>query len=105
MMNTIQTESVSGFRNNYDTVLKKLIHGPLLLLQRSTVAAVVVSPEEWNDLKARLATQEQENRELKTQLRNALLDKYSLEMRYVPGMAIPWEQVQQELNAAEPVHA
>jgi PHD/YefM family antitoxin component YafN of YafNO toxin-antitoxin module len=104
-MSTIQTESVSGFRNNYDTVLKKLVNGPVLLLQRSTLAAVVVSREEWNDIQTRLAAQEQEITALKMELRNALLDKHSLEMRYVPEMAIPWEQVQHELNAAEPVHA
>jgi hypothetical protein len=104
-MNTIQTESVSRFRNYYDAVLKKLINGPVLLLQRSTVAAVVVSPTEWNDLKAQLAAQEQEIRELKIQLRNALMDKYSVEMQHVPDMAIPWEQIQQELTEAEPVHA
>ena len=104
-MGTIQTESVTSFRNNYDAVLKKLVQGPVLLLQRSTLAAVVVSADDWNELQTQLITQEQENRELKTQLRNALLDKYSLEMQYVPAMAIPWEQVQQELSAAEPVHA
>jgi PHD/YefM family antitoxin component YafN of YafNO toxin-antitoxin module len=104
-MNTIQTESVSRFRNYYDAVLKKLVHGPVLLLQRSTVAAVVVSPEEWNDLKAQLAGQEQEIQELKKQLRNTLLDKYSLEMRHVAGVAVPWEAVQQESGDPEPVHA
>lgn len=103
-MHTIQTESVSGFRSSYDAVLKKLVNGPVLLLQRSTLAAVVVAGEEWNDLQARLAAQQQEITALKTQLRNALLDKHSIEMQHVPGAAIPWEQVQQEGSPLEPVH-
>lgn len=53
-MNTIQTESVSGFRDNYDAVLKKLNDGPVLLLQRSRLAAVLVSHEEWNRIAAKL---------------------------------------------------
>jgi prevent-host-death family protein len=104
-MSTIQTESVTGFRNNYEAVLKKLVNGPILLLQRSTLAAVVVSASDWNELQARLATQEQEIATLKTQLRNALLDKHSLEMRHIPGVAVPWEEVQQELGTQELVHA
>ena len=103
-MSTIQTESVSGFRSSYDTVLKKLVNGPVLLLQRSTLAAVVVAGEEWNELQARLVAQQQEISALKTQLRNALLDKRSLEMQHVSGQAIPWEQVQQEVSPLEPVH-
>ncbi len=103
-MRTIQTESVSGFRSSYDAVLKKLVNGPVLLLQRSSLAAVVVAGEEWNDLQARLAAQQQEISALKMQLRNALLDKRSLEMQHVPGQAMSWEQVQQVVSPLEPVH-
>jgi PHD/YefM family antitoxin component YafN of YafNO toxin-antitoxin module len=53
-MNAIQTESVSGFRDKYDAVLKKLSDGPVLLLQRSRLAAVLVSHEEWNRIAMRL---------------------------------------------------
>jgi len=53
-MNTIQTESVSGFRDKYDAVLKKLSEGPVLLLQRSRLAAVLVSHEEWNRIAKKL---------------------------------------------------
>lgn len=53
-MNTIQTESVSGFRDKYDTVLKKLSDGPVLLLQRSRLAAVLVSHAEWNRIATKL---------------------------------------------------
>ncbi len=49
-MNTIQTESVTGFRNNYREVLEKVANSPVLLLQSSRVAAVLVSAEEWNQL-------------------------------------------------------
>jgi len=58
-LNTIQTESVSGFRDQYDAVLKKLSDGPVLLLQRSHLAAVLVSPEEWNRIAAKLKRLEQ----------------------------------------------
>jgi PHD/YefM family antitoxin component YafN of YafNO toxin-antitoxin module len=104
-MDAIQTQSVSSFRNNYDAVLKKLPAGPVLLLQRSTLAAVVVLPEEWNALQTQLNAQAKEIVALKTQLRNAILDKHALEIQYVPGMSIPWEQVQQELKEQEAVHA
>ncbi len=46
----IQTESVSGLRNNYEKVLKQLSSGPVLLLQRSKLAAVLVAPDTWNAL-------------------------------------------------------
>ena len=58
-MNTIQTESVSGFRDQYDAVLKKLSDGPVLLLQRSRLAAVLVSHEEWNRIAIKLKRLEQ----------------------------------------------
>lgn len=53
-MQTIQTESVSGFRNNYKVALTKVESGPVLLLQNSKAAAVLVSVEEWNTIAARL---------------------------------------------------
>jgi PHD/YefM family antitoxin component YafN of YafNO toxin-antitoxin module len=54
-----QTESVSGFRDHYDAVLKQLNDGPVLLLQRSRLAAVLVSHEEWNRIAAKLKRLEQ----------------------------------------------
>ncbi|MFN8493211.1 MAG: type II toxin-antitoxin system prevent-host-death family antitoxin [Caldilineaceae bacterium] len=48
-MNTIHSESVSTFRNHYREVLAKVqADGPILLLQNSQVAAVLVSLEQWN---------------------------------------------------------
>jgi PHD/YefM family antitoxin component YafN of YafNO toxin-antitoxin module len=58
-MNPIQTESVSGFRDHYDDVLKQLNDGPVLLLQRSRLAAVLVSHEKWNRIAAKLKRLEQ----------------------------------------------
>lgn len=49
-MNTIQTESVTGFRNNYKEVLQRVATSPVMLLQQSRVAAVLVSADEWNQL-------------------------------------------------------
>jgi len=54
MMNIVQTESVSGFRSNYDAVPKNLTKGPVFLLQRSSLAAILVAPEEWNAMIERL---------------------------------------------------
>ncbi len=43
-----QTEAISNFKNRCDDVLTKLQQGPVLLLQRSQPAAVLVDPEAWN---------------------------------------------------------
>ncbi|MCE7987633.1 MAG: type II toxin-antitoxin system Phd/YefM family antitoxin [Caldilinea sp. CFX5] len=53
-MQAIQTESVSGFRNNYKVALTKVENGPVLLLQNSKATAVLVSVEEWNTIASRL---------------------------------------------------
>lgn len=53
-MSIVQTESVSGFRSNYEAILKKLVKGPVFLLQRSSLAAILVSPQEWNAMIERL---------------------------------------------------
>jgi PHD/YefM family antitoxin component YafN of YafNO toxin-antitoxin module len=50
----IQTESISNFRNNYSTVLERLHTGPLLLMQHSKVAGVLLSQEEWNAISERI---------------------------------------------------
>lgn len=50
----IQTESISNFRSNYSTVLERLNAGPLLLMQHSKVAGVLLSQEEWNTISERL---------------------------------------------------
>ncbi len=47
-MHPIQAESISDFRENHQSILKKVADGPVLLLHESSVAAVLVSPERWN---------------------------------------------------------
>ncbi len=54
-MNAIYTESISDFRNSYDAALRKLALGPVLLMQRSKPAAVLVLPERWNAIAEELA--------------------------------------------------
>lgn len=44
----LQTESITNFRVNYRDVLKRTLTAPVLLLQKSTLAGVLVSPDEWN---------------------------------------------------------
>lgn len=43
-----QTEAISNFKNHCDEVLTKVRRGPVLLLQRSQAAAVLVDPVTWN---------------------------------------------------------
>ena len=47
-MNIIQSEAVSSFRDHYKAIFKQLERGPVLLLQNSKVAAVLVDPAQWN---------------------------------------------------------
>jgi len=43
-----QTEAISNFKNHDAEVLAKLQQGPVLLLQGSQPAAVLVDPAAWN---------------------------------------------------------
>ena len=45
-MDHIQSESVSGFRIKYKEIIRKAAISPVLLLQHSQLAAVVISPDE-----------------------------------------------------------
>ena len=49
-----QIESVSTFRANQEVVLSKVKTGPVLLMQRSHPACVMVDPQEWNAIAAEL---------------------------------------------------
>lgn len=49
-----QTDTISNLKNNQATVLAKVSHHPVLLLQNSKPIAVLVSPEEWNRTALRL---------------------------------------------------
>lgn len=48
MLPISQTETISNFKNHDAEVLTKLQQGPVLLLQGSQPAAVLVDPAEWN---------------------------------------------------------
>lgn len=48
MLSMPQTEAISNFKNSCDAVLSKMRKGPVLLLQRSQAAAVLVEPGMWN---------------------------------------------------------
>ena len=50
-----QFESVSNFRNHYNTILQKMAGGPLYLLQYSSPAAVLLHPKQWDAILERLA--------------------------------------------------
>lgn len=49
-----QLETVTEFRANYRSTFDKLANGPVFLLQRSDVAAVLLSREEYNALLERI---------------------------------------------------
>jgi prevent-host-death family protein len=50
-MSVVRSESVSSFRNHYKDILERVKKdGPVLLIQKSEVAAVLVSTDEWNQL-------------------------------------------------------
>lgn len=53
-MRTPQIETVTEFRANYKATLDKLANGPVFLLQRSDVAAVLLSRSEYDALLERL---------------------------------------------------
>lgn len=54
-----QFESVSNFRNHYTKILQKLTDGPLYLLQYSSLAVVLVDPQQWDAILDRLARLEE----------------------------------------------
>lgn len=54
MVKTPQIETVTEFRANYKATLDKLANGPVFLLQRSDVAAVLLSRREYDALLERI---------------------------------------------------
>lgn len=54
MVKTPQIETVTEFRSNYKATLDKLANGPVFLLQRSDVAAVLLSRHEYDALLERI---------------------------------------------------
>lgn len=51
---TPQTASMQDIKNRTAAVTKKFINGPVLLMNRATPQAVIVSPEQWNEIVDRL---------------------------------------------------
>jgi len=49
-----QTEPISNFKNDQTGVLHKIKNGPVVLLQYSKPAAVLVDPQQWNRMLNRL---------------------------------------------------
>jgi len=83
-----QTEAISNFKNHYDEVLTKLQQGPVLLLQRSQPAAVLVDPAEWNQHVA-------EMRKLRLLL---LYYKRREALRQNPSSIVTDEELEQQLQ-------
>ena len=54
MVKTPQIETVTEFRANYKATLDKLVNGPVFLMQRSDVAAVLLSRHEYDALLERI---------------------------------------------------
>ena len=54
MMLIPQTEPISNFKNDQAAVLRKVKSGPVVLMQYSKPAAVLVDPEQWNRLLRRV---------------------------------------------------
>ena len=94
-MNQLHTASVSGFRNSYKDVLQQVTVGPVLLLQNSKLAAVLISPKEWNEI----ATNMQRLRDLE-QLLEA--KKINAQMDANPSSVVTHEELKRRL--AEKAH-
>ncbi len=62
LMSLPQTEAISNLKNSYEHVMGRLLRGPVLLMQRSKPAAVLVSVTDWQRASQRLA--ELEEREM-----------------------------------------
>ncbi len=89
-MEKIRTASVSNFRNNYKEVLHQVQGGPVLLLQSSQVAAVLLAPEEWNHIAARLQKLQDLELLLEAKARNAEMDRD-------PSTIVTHEELKQKL--------
>jgi prevent-host-death family protein len=50
-----QMASVTDFRNNYVQLVERLNDGPIILAQRSKPVAVVISPQQWDNMADELA--------------------------------------------------
>ena len=91
MLHSPQVEPISNLRRNHVAVLKKLKKGPVFLAQRGSLAAALVSIEEWDKIAARLEHAE-------TLLRARRIHD---EMNSDPTKSISHEELMQRLGAPE----
>ena len=82
-----QIEKISVLKSDQNVVLRKVKAGPVLLLQRSNPAAVLLSPEHWNQIALRL--KELERRE---EIRRRLQDE---------GPDVSFEEFMADLEARD----
>lgn len=50
----LQSEPITQLQRIYRSILQRLAKGPVMLLQRSSMAAIMVSPEQWNAMTSEL---------------------------------------------------
>jgi PHD/YefM family antitoxin component YafN of YafNO toxin-antitoxin module len=89
MLYAPQVEPISQLKRDHLRVFTKLKKGPVFLAQRGTLAAALVSIEEWNKIAARLE-------HLETLLRARQI---SQEMNSDPTKSISHEELMQKLGA------
>jgi len=82
-----QMASVTELRNDYNALIARLSEGPVVLSQRSRAAAVLVSPQEWDQTAQMIKTlQAQLDQERRLRLSN---------QRYAAYMTDPARSVTQ----------
>jgi prevent-host-death family protein len=89
MIASPQLEPISNLRRDHLAVLNKLKRGPVFLSQRGTLAAALVSIDEWDRIAARLE-------HLETLLHARRLND---EMNSDPTKSISHEELMQRLGA------
>jgi prevent-host-death family protein len=95
-----QMASVTDLRNDYTALLARLRNGPIVLSQRSRPAAVLVSPDEWDETAQLIKDlQEQLNRERRLRLSN---QRYAARLAD-PSRGVTQEQLDQQLAEAGPL--
>ena len=87
-MNLIpQTEPISNFKNDQTGVLHKIKNGPVVLIQYSKPAAVLVDPQQWNRMLNRLQEFE----------RAAMIRQRVVDAHANPGTDVPFNDFMADL--------
>jgi prevent-host-death family protein len=92
-----QMASVTDLRNDYNALIGRLHEGPIVLSQRSKPAAVLVSPEYWNET-ARLIQELQEQLGRERRLRRSTERHAALVTN--PEFAITQQEFDHQLQEA-----